>query len=293
MAETTGGTGKITKQQWIILIGGGAAYVGYRWYKAKAGGTSSTASTTSTTGGLGTPIGVDANGNEVYLNSAGEEVDANGNPDAVATLATSSAGESYTNPNPIEDTGTTASGGASTDEQWTQNVINDLEGIGYDPETVATAISQYLASQPLTSAQVTIIRTAWAYEGRPPGEPNLPIIQQSGTTTTSGGGGGTVQGGNPPTSNNPTPGNYPPLKIGAIVQVPVLIENGQNWTTIGEKAGISAQHLESVNPGASGKVGTVISVPVLVEKSSQTWASIAQAWGISPSHLQQYNPQLA
>ena len=276
MAETTTTGGKLSKKQWYVIAGVGAAYVGYRWYEAKKSG----GSTTSTT--PGTPIGTDANGNEVYQNSAGQDVDANGNPDTVAGLGTSSSGESYVNPNPITGSSSGATSGPSTDEQWTAAVEQDLENIGYDPTTVATAVAQYLASQPLTSAQVTIIRTAWAYEGRPPGEPNLPIIQQQGTTTT--GGGGTT--GNPPSVG--------PLQPGQTLWVDVLMQKGMTWQTVADHAGISVLHLQEVNPTHTGAVGDTIRVPVEVKPSgwSASWQSIAQYWDISPTHLQMENPTL-
>jgi hypothetical protein len=279
MAEPTT-PGKLGKKQWYIIAGVGATYVAYRWYESKksGGSTAQTAQTAQTA--LGTPMGLDANGNEVYQNSAGQEVDANGNPDTVAALGSSSSGESYANPNPMAGSTTSATGGPQTNEQWTAAVEQDLENIAYDPTTVATAIAQYLSSQPLTPAQVTIIRTAWAYEGRPPDNPNLPIIQQSGTTTTGGGGTTTTQ---------PSQGA---LKPGDQVNVQVLMQKGMTWQTVADRAGISVLHLQEVNPGHSGSIGDTIEVPVQVKPSgwSASWQSIAQYWGISPQHLQLENP---
>jgi hypothetical protein len=275
MADET--TGKLSKKQWYIITGFGAAYVGYRWYESrKASSTSGTSATTGTST-PGDMVGTDANGNPVYLNSAGQEVDANGNPDTVATLGTSSLGEGYVNPSPITET-TATSNEPSTDEAWTAAVETDLENLGYDPQTVATAIAQYLASQPLTASQVTIIRTAWAYEGRPPGEPNLPIIQAGSTTTTGGG-------------TNPT---VTALTPGQIVQVPVALQGGTTWQSTAAKAGESVQHLQQNNPGVSGTSGVVINVPVLVTSSGRnaTWQSIASYWGISVGHLQSNNPSI-
>jgi hypothetical protein len=155
----------------------------------------------------------------VFLDANGNVVDANGNPDTIATPLGSPTGATngYVNPAPSGAVGLPATGVApTTDEQWTAAVQQDLEGIGYDPQVVATAIANYLASQSLTAAQVTIIRTAWAYEGRPPQHPNLPIVQSTGTTPPpSGNPGGPIQGGNPPT---PTP--KPPAPVPVPVPTP-------------------------------------------------------------------------
>lgn len=285
MAETeTPKTGKLSKKQWYAIAGVGGAYVAYRWWKSRQ---SSATGATTGAAAAGTPIGTDANGNPVYMNSSGQEVDASGNPDSVvaASGTTGTSGTGYTNPAPIASDGLPAAGSApQTDEQWTQAVSQALQQIGYDPQTVATAIAQYLASQPLTPAQVTIIRTAWSYEGRPPGEPNLPIIQQStgGGTGTGGGGGGTVA---------PT---VTALKPGQILYVQVLMQKGMTWQTVADHAGISVTHLQMENPGHSGAPGDTIRVPVEVKASgwSATWQSIADYWGISPLHLQQENPSI-
>jgi len=276
MAEAETG-GKLTRKQWIIIGGAGAAYVGYRWWKSRQ------SSATSATSASSTPIGVDANGNPVYLSSSGAEVDASGNPDSVVG-AVGSPAESYTNPAPIASSTTTATGTApSTDQQWTADVVQDLQNLGYDGQTVATAVSQYLSSQPLTPAQVTIIRTAWSYEGRPPGEPNLPIIQQTTTGT-----GGT-------TGTGTTTTTVAPLKAGEQVQVPTQFTTGQpTWAAIAKKAGISAQHLQDNNPTVTQQLGAQLNVPVLVTASgpNATWQSIAEQWGISASHLQLNNPTI-
>lgn len=285
MAETSAPAhGKLTPRQWYIIAGVGAAYVGYRWYKAKSTGTTSTTSTASTPGTL---AGTDANGNPVYLNSSGQYVDANGNPDVVAQMGASSLGESYVNPNPTAgSTLNSPTGGPSTDEQWTADVVQDLENQGYDGPTVSTAIALYLSSQPLTPDQVTIIRTAWAYEGRPPGEPNLPIIQASSTTTTSGGGSTGTSGGTTGV------GGVTALTPGQVVQVPTQFTPGQpTWAAIAKKAGISVQHLQENNPTVTQANGAVLNVPVLVTGTA-TWQSIASQWGISAAHLQLNNPTI-
>lgn len=182
-----------------LLVGGAAVagYVLYRYWKARSAGTSTASTTAAATPAVGTLLGYDAGGNPVYQGASGP-VDANGNPDTVVSTTTAGTG-AYSNP--AGDSGSTSSSGSSagsapqTDEQWTAAVESDLSNIGYDPQTVATALALYLSSQALTSAQVTIIRTAWAYEGRPPQHPSLNIVQ-----------GGTGTSPTPTNVNNPPAG---------------------------------------------------------------------------------------
>ena len=218
MAEVTTEGGKLSKQTWYVIGGIGAAYVGYRWYKAKHTSANANAAVAGATP-PGQSVGVDPMGNPVYLDANGNIVDANGNPDTLAPTGGTGPG-TYQNPNPQPASGLPPAGTApTTDEQWTAAVVQDLENIGYDPQAVATALAQYLGSQPLTSDQVVIVRLAWAYEGRPPQHPSLPINQSGGTTPPppppgggSGGGtppppppGGGIGGGNPPSGGPPVP----------------------------------------------------------------------------------------
>ena len=146
------------------LIAGGAVvagYLGYKAWKKRASGATPAAGAGAPggTNALGTFVGYDATGAPVYQNAQGQDVDANGNPDTVVTPVGVTGG-GYSNPAPITVSGAQGTGDAGsapqTDEAWTAAVEQDLTGIGYDPQAVATAIAQYLASQPLTSAQVTI-----------------------------------------------------------------------------------------------------------------------------------------
>lgn len=93
--------------------------------------------------------------------------------------------------------GTPIGGGVpnATNAQWAQAAINQLEGEGYNPQTVSAALGAYELGQPVTPAQVTIIQSAIGIEGYPPQEgPNgyPPAIHAQGTP---GGGGGGGQGG--------------------------------------------------------------------------------------------------
>lgn len=253
----------------VIFAGG---YVIYRWRKAKTAAASAPAASTA---GL-TPAGQDASGNEVYYDAAGGLVDASGNPDTLASSVNPGGSATYTNPAPIGAVQTTpAGGGPQTDEQWTSAVEQDLEGLGYDPQTVATAVAQYLASQPLSSNQVLIIRTAFAWEGHPPQHPNLPIV------TGTGGGGGNGGGGNG--------GGGKQLVPGTVIRVPVLLKHGMTLQSVAADNGISLAHLQAENPGATGKEGTIVNVPWLIG-SHDTLQSLASHFGISVQHLEEYIP---
>jgi hypothetical protein len=150
MADATDavtGGGKKNKQIMYGAAGIAAAYVVYRWYRARSGGSAVSTAT-------------DAAG-------------------AAAGAGTGGAGGTYTNPDPLAgslyNSGSASGSAPATDTAWTAAVEQDLGGIGYDSQTVAEAIAAYLGGQPLTTTQATIIRVAWAYEGHPPGHPNLPI----------------------------------------------------------------------------------------------------------------------
>jgi PASTA domain len=83
----------------------------------------------------------------------------------------------------------------TTNAQWAQAAITQLEQEGYDPQTVGAALGAYELGQPVSATQVTIIDNAIGIEGYPPvpgASGNPPGIVQQGT---NGGGGGGGQGG--------------------------------------------------------------------------------------------------
>lgn len=61
-----------------------------------------------------------------------------------------------------------APGSITTNAQWVQAAVEYMANIGYDAPTVATALGDYLARQPLSSQQQEIVRTALGAEGPPP-----------------------------------------------------------------------------------------------------------------------------
>lgn len=67
----------------------------------------------------------------------------------------------------------------TTDQQWTAAVVNSLTY--YEPGYLYGVLGQYLARQPLSTDEATVIRAAWAAVGRPPG--NQQIITATDTST--------------------------------------------------------------------------------------------------------------
>lgn len=80
----------------------------------------------------------------------------------------------------------------TTNSDWAQRATTILVNtLGYDPQTVAQAIGDYLARQPLSTTEANLIRVAWGQLGRPP-VGDFPI----NTTPSSG-------GTSPPPAPNP------------------------------------------------------------------------------------------
>lgn len=87
--------------------------------------------------------------------------------------------DTYTNPGSNADgqSGTGIGGDStwhapSTDPEWAQDALERLTW--YEPGFVSATVGKYLARQPLTSGEQTLIREIWAQIGRPPG--NQPIV---------------------------------------------------------------------------------------------------------------------
>lgn len=94
-------------------------------------------------------------------------------------------GGAYVNPRPVNSTIDQTADVIDTNAEWTQAVTERLSIMFYDSTFIATTIGKYLARQPLTTDEADLIRTAWAYEGKPPDGPD------SFTLTNTGGNAGT------------------------------------------------------------------------------------------------------
>lgn len=114
--------------------------------------------------------------------------------DQVAPGATDPLGmSSDTGPGVYGATGTASSttvvGNVSTNADWYASALSAVEDAGYDAGTAATALGAYLAHQPLTAAQQTIVRIGLAAAGTPPvgtftiiTAPTPPVVTPPSTT---------------------------------------------------------------------------------------------------------------
>jgi hypothetical protein len=103
----------------------------------------------------------------------------------VADPATGSTGADAGFSNPVKvgpSSGAAESPSApASDQEWTQRVLADFRNLGQDSDGVLAVLGKYLSHQALTSDEAAIVRQAWAFEGRPPG--NQEIILATGGST--------------------------------------------------------------------------------------------------------------
>lgn len=183
-----------------LLIGGvgAAGLVGFIYMRKRNTQASTTADTTSTDGTSQDPT-------QDYLDPGLQ--DTTGGPTYGQT--------GYIDPNTgnwvYGNTGT-GQAAATTNAAWSQMAEQFLiENNGADPQALSAAIGKYLAGQPLTAGEISLVDQAIAVEGYPPqGGPNgyPPGIRESGTGTGQGGTGGsgggvTGGGGKPPVKSGP------------------------------------------------------------------------------------------
>lgn len=126
----------------------------------------------------------------------------------------------------------TGQAAATTNAQWAQNAIAYLGQQGVDTGALATALGAYLAGQPVTSDQVTLIDQAIAAEGYPPtsgtnGYP--PGIHESGTPSQgdTGGSGGGVTGSGSDSGSSSGSSSGGTAKGGPITVTPVGLHTTQ------------------------------------------------------------------
>jgi hypothetical protein len=115
-----------------------------------------------------------APGSDEQLDQAGY-IPSDWSPDAYVG-ATRPGGETY-DPT-IADTA------PLTNADWSQRVVDLLEGAGFDRTKSAATVGKYLAGQPLDASEKLIIQTAIALLGNPPAGA-LPIISGTSTPTTT------------------------------------------------------------------------------------------------------------
>jgi hypothetical protein len=195
---------------WYVV--GGAAGLGlviYLYRRSSSGASSSTSSTSATgTDPLtGLPYSsdntVDPLTGMTYLQEAQTygsvaAADAQGGTGAGYGLAGSSGyGYTGTAGYPTSNVGAGSAAGQSyaTNAAWAQAVQAGLSALGYDPQTVASALGLYFAQHPLSADQAQIIQAAEAEFGPPPQGTYQIIPQGSGTGTGTGTTGGGTTGG--------------------------------------------------------------------------------------------------
>jgi hypothetical protein len=184
------------------LIGGGVGVVAVIWvFRKNSGSPASPASATGTDPVTGLPYSQDSQVDPVTNMGYLAEAQQYGSVSAAEAAVTGGAalGSGYglsggsggyygTAGYPTSSTGSgsTGSGGYSSNAQWAQAVQAGLAGLGYDPQTVASALGLYLASMPLPAADASLVQAAIAEYGPPP-VGSYPIIRSP-----SSGGGATI-----------------------------------------------------------------------------------------------------
>jgi hypothetical protein len=147
---------------------------------------------------------------------------------------------------------------STTNAQWDQAAITQLQQDGYDAQTVSGALGAYLNGREVNSAQVNIVDAAIGIEGYPPvaGASGYPPAIKTGGTPGGGGGGG--QGG------------------GGTVKVPSVVgERAETGEAKIRAAGLKVReaghrnakgpaHITSTSPagGATAKKGATVTVRI-------------------------------
>jgi hypothetical protein len=130
-----------------------------------------------------------------------------GTPEDLAALTANNAGTSTTAGGTAGQNATTGAQTYADNNAWGIAAVNYLVGLGIDATTANQAITLYLASQPLTTAEQGDVNLAIQSLGAPPSLPGpissspAPVTTAgSGGTTTTGSGSGSTGGGGSPTT---------------------------------------------------------------------------------------------
>jgi hypothetical protein len=127
------------KKKMVIAGAGVVALGGFWWYRRQTAAAAAAAAPAGTSGADTAALGLDsAVGPGVY--------------GAQGTAASSS----------------TVGAAPTTNQDWYAAALAGAEDAGYDSGTAATALSAYLAHQPLTPAQQTVVRIGLGAAGNPP-----------------------------------------------------------------------------------------------------------------------------
>lgn len=89
-------------------------------------------------------------------------------------------GGAYVNPRPVTSTVDQTGDAIDTNPEWTAAVTARLSTMFYDSQFIATTLGKYLSRQPLTTDEADLVRTAWAFEGKPPEGPDSFTLTNTG-----------------------------------------------------------------------------------------------------------------
>lgn len=170
-----------------VAVAAGGGIVAYLVYRAHANSAATTAATTADTSNIDPQTGYTS-----------------GSPADEAALAQlqSGFGVGATSNGVTTTVGTTS--GFGDNSAWSQAAQAGLSDIGFDPQTVATALGAWLDGATLTAAQAAIVNAARAEFGNPPVSPPPVVLGSStgpattGNTTPA----ATVSGGHVVSVNN-------------------------------------------------------------------------------------------
>lgn len=177
------GLGPVPKK-WFLIVGGGSVVViGYVLIRRKKAPAAAATDTGAGTAALAGQPCVDANGNPGVYDSSG-----------TCQVDTAALGGYYAGTGALGVSGVTppvaGTGGFTTNGQWSQQAITDMQslGIAVDVPTLAAALGAYIAGQPVTAAQQSLIDQAISVEGYPPvagpsGYPPAIKLQPAGGQT--------------------------------------------------------------------------------------------------------------
>lgn len=207
MAETVHlpGVGDVKKS---YAIGGAvltAGIVGYAYYrKRQAGNAAASASTSTDT--ASTSAGIDPATGIPYSEEGIDPTTGLPYSQEGSGIGFSDTGGSYYGSgqitgydqygNPIYSTGITGSNIYDTNSAWATQAENDLQAMGVDYATAASAISKVLAGLSVTTAQENLFMEAVGLDGQPPqGYPKPVKVVDSPAQSGSGSGSGGSTGG--------------------------------------------------------------------------------------------------
>lgn len=160
------------KKKWVLAgLGVSAGIVGWAWWH-KGTGSTEPAGEGDVTGG-----------------------DLSYTPDAYSGATGIPGGSTVTNIDPESPFGA-----PGTNAEWSQRLVDLLEGVGFDRNFAASTIGKYLSGNPLTTNEALSIQTGLALLGNPPAGA-LPIVKSNPAVPPPPATGGTAKPSAPSTLN--------------------------------------------------------------------------------------------